>query len=132
MEKGELPQFDEGLSAGTEWDIPVSITRIVDEAFPIFVECVFTDVAAKQHYFHVKLPVISEAHFSRNEELPAPARLRCTIVAIIVDADSGERQAIVDTSRPWGEESTELRSEFIVFEKQLESISTAVADRKLN
>lgn len=40
--------------------LAVTITRLVDDAFPGWVECLLLDAAGNQHWFTEKVPVVSD------------------------------------------------------------------------
>lgn len=88
----------------------VMITKITDEAFPIFVEAVLTDCHGETHYFTDKLPIFS---LERTPKLPCEGTLRCTILQ-----DNGET-CLIDTSLPDGVWSTQGLFSFEVLKTQL-------------
>ena len=125
MVKGNARVDRAELQLGMQCDIPVRITRIIDnDGQPTFVECVFEDFSRSLHVFHLKLPIVTEASFADEHDLPEMGHLRCTVVALTTDAE-GRRLANIDTSRPFCEESIEDRTEFTVLADELVLPSSA-------
>lgn len=98
------------MSSNKSTAIKVMITKITDEAFPIFVEAVLTDCHGEAHCFSDKLPIFSSEY---NTVLPCEGTLRCTIIQ-----DNGET-CLIDTSLPDGVWSTQGLFSFEVLKTQL-------------
>lgn len=98
------------MSSNKSTAIKVMITKITDEAFPIFVEAVLTDCHGETHCFSDKLPIFSSEY---NPVLPCEGTLRCTILQ-----DNGET-CLIDTSLPDGVWSTQGLFSFEVLKTQL-------------
>ena len=117
------------VAVGELVDIEVRITQVIDDHFPTFVECGFNDAEGTSHLFHVKLPVICEDSDAAIANLPRFGSLRATVIDIMSDA-SGRRCAKVSTDRPWCEESTAGRREFVIlFDQLLRSAAKPKAGR---
>ena len=98
------------MSSNKSTAIKIMITKITDEAFPIFVEAVLTDCHGETHCFSDKLPIFSSEY---NPVLPCEGTLRCTILQ-----DNGET-CLIDTSLPDGVWSTQGLFSFEVLKTQL-------------
>ena len=98
------------MSSNKSTAIKVMITKITDEAFPIFVEAMLTDCHGEIHCFSDKLPIFSSEY---NLVLPCEGTLRCTILQ-----DNGET-CLIDTSLPDGVWSTQGLFSFEVLKTQL-------------
>ena len=90
--------------------VKVTITKITDTSFPIFVETEFTDCHGETHCFPDKLPIFSS---ECNPVLPCEGSLRCTILQ-----DNGET-CLIDTSIPDGVWSTQGLFSFEVLKNQI-------------
>ena len=92
---------------------PIQISRFVDDRQPGFVECVLVDAFGKAHVFIEKVPVVTTENLLPTSTYPTAGTLDCEIVAEWTD-DSGRALMRIDTERPWGVESTEGLTEFVV------------------
>ena len=90
--------------------VKVTITKITDNSFPIFVEAEFTDFYGETHCFSDKLPIFSLEH---NPKLPCEGVIRCIVIQ-----DNGET-CLIDTSLPDGVWSTQGLFSFEVLKTQL-------------
>jgi hypothetical protein len=91
--------------------VTVSIVRFVDETQPGWVECKLVDAQGRAHRFVEKIPVVSSEDLRAHTALPRPGIIACKIVGQRVDDPD---VVTVDTSDPWGTESTEGQTRFEV------------------
>lgn len=99
--------------------VRVTISRFTDEHFPGFVECLLVDVDGRTWAFNEKYPVVSAEMLGPESQYPREGLFDCTILRRRTDS-AGRRVVTIDTSRPWGIESTEGTTVFDVFAEQLE------------
>ncbi|MFG6487215.1 hypothetical protein ACG04R_11085 [Roseateles sp. BYS78W] len=93
--------------------VAIQITRFVDEHQPGFVECVLVDASGKSHVFVEKAPVVSSENLWSTSSYPRRGSIACEVVADC-SGENGQALARVNTERPWGIESTEGLTEFVV------------------
>jgi hypothetical protein len=99
--------------------VRATISKFIDESFPGWVECWIEDSQSRTWKFHDKVPILSADDLSVDSEYPQPGLIACTVLEYKSDSFS-RRIAVIDTSRPWGIESTEGTTVFEVFADQLE------------
>lgn len=91
----------------------VEILRMIDDSFPIFVECVLLDSRGKKHYFHDKISIfLSDSH---TITFPTIGQIRCQII------QDGEETLIIDTLFPDRLESTQGQHRFEIHKNQIYS-----------
>ena len=98
-------------------EIEVSIVRITDESFPIFVQCKLVDARGSEHFFVEKAPVVSE-DLSAGTVLPAVGYLGCEVESEQRDS-RGRVLLSVTTARPWDIESTTGETRFLLRPEQV-------------
>src|SRR5688572_22169210 len=89
--------------------VRASIVRWVDDAYPGFVELVIVDIDRVEHHLVEKVPVVYENDLTRESSYPVETWLAATIVG-----RDNHGNIIVDTDVPWGLESIEGQSKFVV------------------
>ena len=94
-------------------DLAVTILRFVDEHQPGSVECQFADAEGRIHKVVEKIPVVTSADLWRDSAYPQPGIIRCEVLEQWSDAE-GKGLVRITTDRPWGVESTEGLTEFVV------------------
>jgi hypothetical protein len=99
--------------------VRATISKFIDESQPGLVECWFEDSQGRIWEFHEKVPIVSTDDLWVDSEYPRPCAIACTILEHKSDS-VGRGIAVIDTSRPWGIESTEGTTVFEVFAEQLE------------
>ena len=92
----------------------VALLGVVDDGFPIMVECGFTDAFGGQHRIIEKVPVISDA----DELVPSVGYVFCEVVRRLTDDDNRDL-ALVSTELPFYIESTTGQTEFTLLTAQL-------------
>lgn len=95
--------------------LPVTILRLVDDGFPGWVECQFTDAAGSLHTIVDKYPLLTPEILEPGSQYPQPGAIPCEVLSNIDDSGGGE---LVNIRMP-GIESTVSLSEFVVLRQQL-------------
>lgn len=90
-------------------DVKVNVLRIIDDSFPVFVECELIDCHGTHHYFIDKLPVVSEY----DAVPPCIGAIRCTVM------ENKENTVVIDTSLPDDIASTNGAYQFEVYQNQV-------------
>jgi hypothetical protein len=98
--------------------LAVQIVRFVDEAFPGFVACEFTDASGRHHTLIDKVPIFSTELLDSSTKYPQDGVVRCEVLSRWRDHDNRELLRIT-IARPDGVESTDGMSEFVVFSSQV-------------
>lgn len=98
--------------------ISIQIERFVDDDQPGFVECRLVDADGRSHMFIEKLPVVTSLNLWSDSSYPQAGTIACEIESESVDV-AGRKLAQVNTERPWGVESTEGVSRFLVLSSQV-------------
>ena len=94
-------------------DIKVQIVRYVDDNQPGWVECELFDADGRRHLFIEKVPVLTLDDLRPDSKYPVPGIIRCEVLRNYRD-EGGRELVHVRTEKPWGIESTEGLSEFIL------------------
>jgi hypothetical protein len=92
----------------------VEIRRFVDDNFPGWVECAFTDAHGREWVFVEKVPVVSMEDLEDTSSYPRPCIIACEVIA----RHEGD-VVVVDIARPWGLEATTGQTRFEVRSDQL-------------
>lgn len=100
--------------------LKVKIVRYVDDCQPGIVECEFQDAQGRSHKVIDKVPIFTDELLSAQSTYPAPGAIACEILDQWRDT-RGRDLVRISIARPWGDESTEGLSEFIVVASQLMS-----------
>ena len=98
--------------------VAVDITRFVSEAFPGFVECALVDAAGKLHSFVEKVPVVTRESLGPDSSYPCKGAIAVQVQTEFRD-HSDRLLARIDTSMPWGVESTSGETIFTVLSSAL-------------
>jgi len=98
--------------------VAVRITRFVVQSQPGWVECVLVDAAGALHTFIEKVPILTTKDLDSCSTYPCQGSIDCHVLAQWHGANGAELSRI-DTSKPWGVESTNGITEFIVSNSQL-------------
>ncbi len=109
-------------------ELAVQIVRCVDdEHFPGWIECAFVDVEGRCHTVVDKIPIFmmdpALDPLDRNTKYPQPGGVGCEILEAWHDPQ-GRDLVRITIERPWGVESTERLSEFVVLAAQLSEAPT--------
>jgi hypothetical protein len=99
-------------------EVEVSIVRYVDDDQPGWVACELVDASGRRHNFVEKVPVVYLEYLDALSPYPLPGAIACEVVARWED-DDGRQLARIDTLRPFGVESTEEVTEFVVLAGQV-------------
>jgi hypothetical protein len=100
--------------------LEVQVERFVDEAFPGFVECSLLDAEGVTHLFIEKVPVVTTENLQEDDVYPRPGHFACSVEHELRDS-SGRLLLRVNTMHPWGIESLEGKSRFLVHASQVRS-----------
>jgi len=100
------------------YSLSVQITRWVRDDNPGWVQCEFLDADGRLHSFVEKEPVVSVEYLDAGSEYPRPGIIACTAVARWQDP-GGRNLVRINTDSPWGIESAEGLSEFVVLSARL-------------
>jgi hypothetical protein len=98
--------------------LAIQIVRFVRKDFPGWVACEFTDAEGHRHGLVDKVPIFSAEHLDERNKYPRPGTVRCEVLARLRD-NQGQEVVHITTARPDGVESSDGRSEFVVFASQL-------------
>ena len=98
--------------------LPVTIERFVDDDFPGLVECVVVDSDDCSHRFDEKAPLVSTANLSLDSAFPQPGCIACVVEGDWAD-ERGRQLVRVNTTNPWGIESTAGDTTFTVLHDQI-------------
>ena len=97
--------------------VVIEISRLVDDHFPGFVECLLIDSAGEKHVFVEKAPVVS-GELSSTSTLPAAGAIACVVESEWQDHE-GRALVNINTEKPWGVESSAGQTRFVVLASQL-------------
>ncbi len=99
-------------------DLAVKIVRFVDEHQPGIVACEFIDAHGHHHTIIEKAPVLSVEVLDADSKYPRPGAARCVVLNSW--RDTSERDLVrISTTHPYGIESSEGLSEFVVLKSQI-------------
>ena len=98
--------------------VSIQVSRFVDDHQPGFVECVLVDAFGKAHVFIEKVSVVTTEDLRSASSYPNPGTIDCEVITEWTD-DRGRALARINTERPWGFESTEGLTEFVVSTSEL-------------
>jgi hypothetical protein len=99
-------------------DLAVEIVRFLDDYQPGIVACEFVDANGRRHAFIEKAPVFSLEDLNADSKYPLSGSARCVVLNRWCDANERELVSI-STAEPFGIESTEGLSEFVVLQAQV-------------
>jgi hypothetical protein len=101
--------------------VPIVITKFVEGSQPGWVQCELDDFCGQTHVFIEKIPVISSNDLHAQSPYPQPGSIHCLVISHHNLSD-GTVAITIDTSVPWGIQSTEGRSLFVVAWHQLTAL----------
>ena len=102
--------------------ITLQINSFKMEPRPGWVECSLLDVNRKEWHFAMRTALLYCAELDETSSSPQPGTLPCKLLGRKVDR-SGREVAEISTLEPWGIESHEGETDFVVFAGQLAEIS---------
>lgn len=108
--------------------VPTSILRFVDDSFPGFVEFELVDAVGERHRFIEKVPVLTRWDIGHEAAFPIAEILACEVLSARV-AEDGRLLSRIDTSHPWGVESTGGASVFEVLSEVLVDVAQPCPDQ---
>jgi hypothetical protein len=98
--------------------LKIQIVRFVDESQPGWVAAEFIDANGTQHTIIDKVPIFTKSDLRSDSVYPQPGVAACEILNRMED-DQGRRLARITVHKPWGLESVNGETEFVVLESQL-------------
>ena len=93
--------------------VKVTITKVVEQAQPTFVEFYLTDIHGKKHFFHDKIPIVSEEYYIDDTDFPKNGALGCTVTEKL------KNSYIIDTDIPDHVDSLDGSTVFEVAESEI-------------
>jgi hypothetical protein len=105
--------------------VNVLIAKYLGDDQPGWVECNLTDARGHDWHFVERLPIVTRDSLNASSALPQPGVIACEIVSNSLDV-AGHAIVEIDTTRPWGVESTEGVTRFVVRREQLMNFEGAV------
>lgn len=100
--------------------IRAKITRWVNDAFPGFVECRFTDRFGREWVAIEKVPVLTNKELRSDTRFPQSVLIACRVVARRHD-EAGREFADITIETPWGLEAADGTTSFQLYAEQLQS-----------
>ena len=92
--------------------------RFVDEGFPGWVACEFTDATGQQHTIIDKVPIVSLEDLDASSQYPRSGSVPCSVLEKSRGAD-GVQLVRVTTSEPVPIDTVEGKSEFVVIASEV-------------
>jgi hypothetical protein len=105
------------------YSVAIQVIRFVDAAFPGWVECELVDAEGRRHVIKDKVPMFTVEELDADSRYPAEGCVPCEVLERYKDR-AGQELARITTKEPYGIESSEGLTEFIV----PASCITSVAD----
>ena len=99
-------------------ELIAKITRCVDDGFPCWVECSFTDAWGQERFFRDKVPMFTCQTLDAGSAYPQPGVIDCRIVRQWRDA-TGREIVTVDTREPWDLEALDGAHRFDVLAEKV-------------
>ena len=104
--------------------VNVLIAKWVDNYEPGSVECELTDAHGRKWRFVEKLPIVTRDSLHVSSVFPQRGVIACEVISNSIDVAAGA-VAEIDTTRPWGVESTDGVTRFVVRSEQLMTFEDA-------
>ena len=93
--------------------VSISIVSCAEDSLPAIVNCELTDAHGTTHRFVEKAPIVTTENLSTDSSYPQTGFLACEVIDSTADP-SHPSILKIDTSRPWGVESTTGLTQFEV------------------
>ncbi|HKF03660.1 MAG TPA: hypothetical protein VKB49_15180 [Candidatus Sulfotelmatobacter sp.] len=100
--------------------LSVQIVRLVDDSFPGWVDCEFTDARARHHTITEKYAVLTHKMLDADSEYPTRGSMPCEVLHRYQN-ENGRACVRITTDKPLSIESNEGVSEFEVPEELVSS-----------
>ena len=100
--------------------LAVRIVRFVDDAQPGFVACEFEDADGRLHTLIDKVPIFTDVMLDATSVYPQNGSACCKVLNRW--RDLGARELVRVSAEPYGIESTEGQSEFVVLSSQVSGL----------
>lgn len=98
--------------------IRIEIVRFTDASYPGWVACELVDAFGNIHAFFDKVPIFSLADLDANSRYPQPGVIACDVMSRWLD-DDGRQLVRIDTEKPFGVDSAEGVTVFVVLAEQV-------------
>src|SRR6516165_8462232 len=98
--------------------VSIRIVRCLDPTPPSLVACELVDASGDRHTLVDKWLMFTTARLDGHSLYPQPGVVPCEVISRWQD-DEGRQFARIDTAKPWGVESDEGVTEFVVLCEQL-------------
>jgi hypothetical protein len=98
----------------------IEIVAFVDESFPGFVQCAFTDAEGTRHTFIEKVPVVTTEELWNHSTYPQSGTVACERVQMVRDA-SGRQIARITIDVCDSLDSHRYDATYIVLQSQLKN-----------
>ena len=98
-------------------NLAVQIVRFVDDSFPGWVACDFSDAAGRIHTLVDKYPIFTAQMLDTHSRYPQSGEVECEVV----NRSQDDRRRELVHVRTLGIESTDGQSEFVVLSTQFTS-----------
>jgi hypothetical protein len=101
-------------------ELTIQVVRFVDVTQPGWVECKFVDAAGHLHTLRDKVPIFTNEDLDATSQYPQPGVAACEVIEHWSDAE-GRKLVRITTDRPYGIESVEGLTEFVVLRELLKT-----------
>ncbi len=88
----------------------ITIEKVIDDAFPGWVECSLVDASGNHHIFHEKIPVVGTNKMNIESKCPCEGSIRCEVGAMSPGGPAA--MVVLNTAAIDGVESIDGVSEF--------------------
>ena len=99
-------------------ELRVQIVRYVDDGFPGFVACEFTDATGQQHTIVDKVPIVSVEDLDASSQYPRPGAVPCSILETM-RRENGVPLLRITTREPVPIDTVNGQSEFVVLASEV-------------
>jgi hypothetical protein len=107
-----------GMMVDDLLELAVQIVRFVDDSFPGWVECEFSDAHGHRHHLIDKWPIFTTEVLDAESKYPQPGTARCKLLRYWRDPQ-GREVVTITTALPFSIESVDGQTEFSVLRSQV-------------
>jgi len=101
-------------------NLPVQISRFVDDGFPGWVECEFVDAEGIRQTIIDKVPIFTNAMLDATSQYPQTGIIQCSVLKQWKD-ERGQELARIRIAQTHFVDTPDELAEFVVFSSQLTS-----------
>lgn len=101
-------------------ELTIQVVRFVDVTQPGWVECEFVDAAGHLHTLRDKVPIFTNEDLDANSRYPRHGTAACEVLEQWQDSQ-GRKLVRITTDRPYGIESVEGLTEFVVLRELIKT-----------